>query len=92
LKQDDVMPAARPEFTHLSEAEVLAALAGDGGPVVAEVGRLIAEHTKRLKARADREKPAPGVLVKIETRCAIERVAVLMMARFGAGVSVVTVN
>lgn len=86
------MPAARPEFTHLSEAEVLAALDSEGGPVVAEVGRLIAEHSKRLKARAERERPAPGVLVRIETHCAIERVAVLMMASFGAEVSVVTVN
>jgi hypothetical protein len=92
LDKEDLMPAARPEFAHLSEAEVLTALAGDGGPVVAEVGRLIAEHTKRLQACAAREKSAPGVLVRIETHCPIERIAVLMMARFGAEVSVVSVN
>jgi hypothetical protein len=90
LEEDDDMPAARPEFTHLSEADVWAAVDSDDGPIAAEVTRLVAEHTIRLKACAARNAAAPGVLLKVRTRCPIERVAVFMMAE--AGVSLVTVN
>lgn len=86
------MPAARPEFTHLSEAEVRAAVAFDDGPIAAEVTRLVAEHTIRLKACADRNTHAPGVLLKVRVCCPIERIAVLMLADAAAGVSLVTLN
>ena len=47
------MPRARPQFFHLSEAEVWKAMADNaGGAVEAEVTRLVAELTVRLMARA----------------------------------------
>ncbi len=80
MEKDDDMPAARPEFVHFSEAEVWAAIENDdGGPVAAEVTRLIAAHTIRLKACADENPSVPGVLLLLRARCPVERVAVLMM-------------
>lgn len=47
------MRRARPQFVHLSEADVRKAIAEDvGGAVEAEVSRLAAELTVRLMARA----------------------------------------
>jgi hypothetical protein len=87
------MPAARPEFIHVSEAEVWAAIDNDpDGRVAAEVTRLIAQHTMRLKACVDQNRSMPGVLLQIRVRCPIERVAVLMMADAGIGVGLVSLN
>lgn len=91
--KDDDMPTARPEFMQFSEAEVWAAIENDdGGPIAAEVTRLIAEHTIRVKTWADQNRSVPGLLLKLRARCPIERVAVQIMADQGAGISLVTVN
>jgi hypothetical protein len=77
----DNMPAARPEFVHVSQAEVCAAIENDGGgPIVAEVIRLAMELSKRLKARTENE---PECGIQVRARCPIERVAVLMMSAAG---------
>ena len=52
MSDDDEMPRARPQFAHLSEAEVWEAIDENaGGSVGAEVTRLVAELTIRLMAR-----------------------------------------
>jgi len=85
MGEHDNMPAARPEFVHISEAAVWAAIEhDDGGPIAAEVMRLGIEIAKRLKARAEQE-PERGMQVR--ARCPIERVAVLMVSAAGASVS-----
>lgn len=84
------MPAARPEFIHLSEAEVLKAIEDDYGPVAAEVTRLVAAFTVRLMTCRERHGHAPGCGMRVQVRCPIERVAVLMMAE--AGVTVATIQ
>ncbi len=81
------MPRARPQFVHLSEAEVWKAIAEDvGGSVEAEVTRLVAELTIRLIARAGRG-PEPGGGMQVRAQCPIERVALLMLAEAGATVA-----
>jgi hypothetical protein len=90
LSDDGDMPRARPQFKHLSEAEVWEAIAEDDcGSIGAEVTRLVAEFTIRLMACADRHGHASGCGMQIQVRCPIERVAVLMMAEGGAIVSTV---
>jgi hypothetical protein len=80
------MPRARPQFVHLSEAEVWKAIAEDaGGAVEAEVTRLVAELTVRLMARTG-DGPEPGGM-QVRARCPIERVAVLMLAEAGVTVA-----
>ena len=82
--QDDI-PAARPEFMHIAEAEIWAALKNDdGGPIAAEVTRLVIELAKRSNARAKNE-PATGMQAR--ARCPIERVAVVMMCFCKAGLA-----
>jgi hypothetical protein len=78
------MPPARPEFIHVSEGEVWAAIENDdGGPIVAEATRLAMELVKRLRARAEN---VPECGVQVRVRCPIERVVVLMMSAVGAKV------
>jgi hypothetical protein len=90
LNDDDDMPRARPQFMHLSEAEVWEAIAEDDcGSIGAEVTRLVAEFTIRLMACADRHGHAPGCGMQVRVRCPIEHVAVLMMVEGGASVSTV---
>ena len=86
MEEGDDMPAARPEFTHLSEAEVLKAIEDDG-PIAAEVTRLVAALTVRLMASRERHGQAPGWGMRVQVKCPIERVAVLMMAEAGATVA-----
>lgn len=72
------MPAARPEFVYVSEAEAWAALkTDDGGPIAAEVTRLVIEMARRSKARATN---GPECGMQARARCPIERVAVVMMS------------
>jgi hypothetical protein len=79
------MPAARPEFVHFAEAEVWAAIENDGGgPIAAEVTRLVIEMARRSKARAKNE---PKCCMQVRPRCPIERVAVAMMSACVASVA-----
>ena len=86
METDDDMPAARPEFAHVSEAAVWAAIENDdGGPIAAEVTRLVIELSKRrLKARAE-NKPDRGM--QVLARCPIERVAVAVMSACVASIA-----
>ena len=78
--------AHRPQFVHLSEAEVWKAIAEDAdGSVEAEVTRLVAELTVRLMACAG-DGPGPGGM-QVRAPRPIERVAVLMLAVAGATVA-----
>lgn len=73
-------PAARPEFTGLSEAEVLDALKQDeDGVIAAEVTRLVARYTMLLKACAERYPTAPPEMLHVTVRWPIEKVAVLTL-------------
>lgn len=84
MSDDDNMPRARPQFVHLSEAEVRKAIADDaGGAVEAEVTRLVAELTVRLMARAGDGRGG----MQVRAGCPIERVAVLMLMEAGATVA-----
>jgi hypothetical protein len=77
---------ARAEFTRLSEDEVWDAIESDeygDNPITGEVTRLGAEFLARFKAYADERGGAvPAGAVQVETRCAIERVAVLTLLRY----------
>lgn len=85
MDEDHDMPAARPEFVHVSEAEVWAAIENDdGGPIEAEVTRLVIEMARRLKAHAKNE---PECGMQVRPRCPIERVAVSMMSACVASVA-----
>ncbi len=87
MEDDDDMPRARPEFVHLPEAEIWNALDGACGAIEAEVTRLVAQFTMRLMARgAPQGRDAGCGMLRIDVRCPIERVAVLMMAEGGASV------
>ncbi len=85
METEDDMPAARPEFVYVSEAEAWAALkTDDGGPIAAEVTRLVIELARRSKTRA--RNGAQGGL-QARARCPIERVAVAMMSVCRASVA-----
>ena len=87
MSDDGDMPRTRPQFVHLSEAEVWKAIAEDAvGSVGAEVTRLVAELTVRLMSCAG-DGPAPGGGMQVRARCPIERVAVLMLAEAGVTVA-----
>jgi len=84
-KQLLTLPAARPEFTNLSEASVWKAVVGDpeqGGAIAAEVTRLMVECMKTFKAHVGQDGPAPSRLLRIDTRCPIEAVAVLLAVKY----------
>lgn len=78
------LPAARPEFTALSEAEVWKAVDDDSGNnrIAAEVTRLVAGYAIALKARVDRHGNVPPQILHVRVQSPIERVAVLMMMGF----------
>jgi hypothetical protein len=66
LNNGDEMPRARPQFVHLSEAEVWKAIAEDaGGSVEAEVTRLTVELTVRLMGHTG---------MQVQARCPIAEV------------------
>lgn len=79
-------PKANPEFIHLSEREVWAALgAPENGPAVeAEVMRLVVSFFDRYTSyvEANGLQSLPPQMMHITTRCPIERVAVLIMVRY----------
>lgn len=79
------LPAARPEFINLSEAEVWEVIDGDAfgkNPITAEVTRLGAQCMTKFKAHFGQPGYVPPRVLRIEARCAIEKVAVLMVVRF----------
>jgi hypothetical protein len=73
------MPEARPEFVHLTEAEVWRGMDDVDSAVEAEVTRLVGLLTIRLMAS--------GCGMRVRTRCPIERVALLMLAECGVDVA-----
>lgn len=87
--KDDVeiltLPAARPEFTNLSEDFVWKAIREDpeqGTPISGEVTRLMVECMGTFKALFGEDGYLPPRVLRIEARCPIEKVAVLMVMRF----------
>lgn len=73
---------ARPEFAHLSEAEVWAALDrddDDDNSIACEVTRLICCFWKRFQDSARKHGNIPPEIMHVSTRCPIEKVAVLIM-------------
>ena len=82
------MPAARPEFIHLSAVDVWAVI-DDDGPVAAEVTRLVAAYTVRLMGCEGAG--AAGALY-VRVRCPIELVAVFMIVEGGAKATLVNLN
>jgi hypothetical protein len=79
------LPAARPEFMNLSEADVWKAIADDPwqcNPVTGEVTRLVVQCMSKCKAHFHQHGyESPRVLL-ITAGCAIEKVAVLLFVRF----------
>ena len=83
----ETLPAARPEFMNLSEACVWKAIVDDpqqGSAIAAEVTRLMVECMKTFKAHAGKDGPAPSRLLRIDTRCPIEAVAVMLASSVGS--------
>ena len=78
LEDDENMPEARPEFVHLTEAEVWRGM-DDAGTIEAEVTRLVALLTIRLMASE--------CGMRVRARCPIERAAVVMLAECGVDVA-----
>jgi hypothetical protein len=79
LEDDENMPEARPEFIHLTEAEVWRGMDDAGSAVEAEVTRLVGLLTIRLMAS--------GCGMRVRARCPIERVALVMLAECGVDVA-----
>lgn len=79
-------PKANPEFFHLSEREVWAALGAqeDDNTIEAEVTRLVAGFFSRYKnyIEANDLQNLPPQIMHVTTRCPIERVAVKIMVRY----------
>lgn len=101
--EDDVeiltLPAARPEFIHLSEAEVWKTVDEDPwqcNAISGEVTRLVVQCMGTFKAHFGQDGYVPPRILRIETRCPIERVAVLLVVKFvqieGGGACEVTVH
>lgn len=87
--EDDVeiltLPAARPEFINLSEAEVWKTVDEDPeqrNPITGEVTRLVVQCMSKFKAHFQQPGHMPPRFLRIEARCPIEKVAVLMLVRF----------
>ncbi len=79
------LPAARPEFTNLSEASVWKAIVDDpqqGSAIAAEVTRLMVECLKTFKAHVGPDGSVPSRLLRIDTRCPIEAVAAMMAVKY----------
>lgn len=90
--EDDVailtLPAARPEFINLSEAEVWKAVDEDPEqryPIAGEVTRLVAQCMTKFKSHFNQHGYVPPRVLRIEARCPIERVAVLIVVKFVEG-------
>ena len=79
------LPAARPEFIALSEAEVWKAVHDDPEqqhPIAAEVTRLVTRYMAEFMAYFGEREHAPQRVLRVEARCPIEKVAVLMVVTF----------
>jgi len=79
------LPAARPEFMNLSEADVWKAIADDpeqGTRIAGEVTRLMVQCMGTFKAHFGQDGYVPPRILRIETRCPIEKVAVLLVVEF----------
>ena len=79
------LPAARPEFTNLSEAEVWKAVDEDPEQrtrIAGEVTRLVACYWSSFKAHFHQHRYVPPRLLRVEARCPIEKVAILLVVRF----------
>ena len=70
-----VVPA--PQFLHLAEAEVLAALddPDPGNPIAGEVARLIAGYTENFRVHCERLGRIPADILHVAPATAIEAVA-----------------
>ena len=95
--KDAKTPTARPEFSHLSELEIGAALANmRGGPIVAEVTRLSLEYAVHSLASIDGSSPTRSGCLTVRLRCPIERISFRLCMAFltemGASTTVVTIN
>lgn len=66
-----------PQFTHLTEAEVMAALADPdpANPVACEVARLIELYTANFRAHVERLGRIPADILHVSPDSAIEAVA-----------------
>ena len=79
------LPAARPEFMNLSEADVWKAIEDDPwqcNPVTGEVTRLVVQCMGTFRAHFGQDGYVPPRILRIETRCPIERVAMLLVVKF----------
>lgn len=71
---------AKPEFVHLTEAEVWAAVdRDDDNSVACEVTRLICCFWKKFLDCAKQYQNVPPEILHVSVRCPIERVAVVML-------------
>jgi hypothetical protein len=70
-----VSPA--PQFTGLTEAEVMAALAdpNSGNPIAVEVARLIEGYSENFRAHVERLGYIPDSFLRVKPQTAIEAVA-----------------
>jgi hypothetical protein len=70
-----VTPA--PQFTALTEAEVMNALADPdpGNPIAVEVARLISGYTENFRAHVERLDYMPDSFLRVKPQTAIEAVA-----------------
>lgn len=71
---------AKPEFAHLSEEEVWAAMdRNDDNRIACEVTRLICCLWKRFSGCAKQYKNIPPEILHVSVCCPIERVAVMVL-------------
>ncbi len=74
---------ARPEFVHLCEAEVWAAMdRDDDNRIACEVTRLICCFWKRFSGCAKKYKNIPPEIMHVCVCCPIERVAVMVLVGY----------
>ena len=79
------LPAARPEFTNLSEAAVWKAVNEDPEQrtrIAGEVTRLVACYWSSFKAHFNEQRYVAPRLLHVEARCPIEKVAILLLVKF----------
>jgi hypothetical protein len=82
------LPAARPDFINLSEAEVWEVIDSDAlgkNPITSEVTRLVAQCMTKFNGHFNQPGYVPPRVLRIEARCPIEKVAALMVVRFIEG-------
>lgn len=74
---------AMPEFAKLSEAEVWeAVISGDDSKIACEVTRLVCCFWKKYQECIQKYPNVPPQVLQVSTRCAIERVAVMIMVAY----------